>query len=280
MNIKELNKELNLEELIKRHNGRMAVIKETEVKDKDNLQAHSTPLSIVDRMINKTTLENKKILVIFNLEFLEQLINKYRVAPANIYLLADSNVEKLISEKLYRVNSVLVNVEDFKSKKFISELTKMQFDLVFSNPPYNSNNDLKILQEIKEVATELVIVHPSTWLLDLKSKSKLYNDFKKNLKLKSVELFNGNPIFNITLMVPCVITHTDSFYSGTTSVKFFSDEYEVSSIEEITKFGEAWLLLVKPFMNIIQEYIDENGNVWARRLFAGKEDQSKFHAQL
>jgi hypothetical protein len=280
MNIKELNKELNLEELVKRHNGRMAVIKETEVKDKDNLQAHSTPLPIVDRMIAKTTLENKKILVLFNLEFLEQLINKYKVAPANVYLLADSRVEKLISEKLYKVDSALVNAEDFKNKKFISELTKMQFDLVFTNPPYNGNVDLKILQQIKEVATELVIVHPSTWLLDLKGKTKLYSDFKKNLKLKSVELFNGNPIFDIGLFVPCVITHIDNVHKGPININFFNDNYTASTIEEITKFGNAWLPLVKPFMNTIQALIEENGNVWDRRLPVEKINQSKFHVQL
>jgi 16S rRNA G966 N2-methylase RsmD len=285
MNIKELNKELNLEELVKRHNGRMAVIEATEVKE-GNWQSNSTPLSIVDRMINKTTLENKKILVIFNLEFLERLIKKFKIAPDSAYFLADSSLERLISEKIYKVNSVLVNEKDFKKTTFISELTEMQFDLVFTNPPYNGNIDLKIIEEIKKSATELVVVHPSTWLIDLKGKTKIYTAFKKDLKLKSVELFNGNSIFknsedkSIGLNVPCVITHIDNSYNGPISVKFFDESHTVGIIEDITKFGKDWLPIVKPFMNIIQNYIEENGNVWDRRLYSLKEDQSKSHAQL
>ena len=47
----------------------------------------------------------------------------------------------------------------------------MKFDLVFSNPPYNSNIDIKILNEIIDVADEFVIVHPSTWLIDIKNRN-------------------------------------------------------------------------------------------------------------
>ena len=53
----------------------------------------------------------------------------------------------------------------------------MKFDVVFSNPPYNSNIDIKILNEIIDIADEFVVVHPSTWLIDIKDKSKLYQDF-------------------------------------------------------------------------------------------------------
>lgn len=53
-----------------------------------------------------------------------------------------------------------------------------KFDLCFSNPPYNHidkerkindrNTDLKILNVIHNYVKEIIVVHPSTWLLDKK----------------------------------------------------------------------------------------------------------------
>ena len=45
-----------------------------------------------------------------------------------------------------------------------------KFDLCFSNPPYNNGLDLKIINTITSICKEMVVVHPSTWLLDLKVK--------------------------------------------------------------------------------------------------------------
>lgn len=143
----------------------------------------------------------------------------------------------------------------------------MKFDLVFSNPPYNKNVDIKILNEIIDVADEFIVVHPSTWLIDLKNKTPLYKNFKKKIEnhLQDVELFNGNPIFNIRLFMPCVISHINKNYNGVVNVDNFKQQYQASDIFSITKFGQDWESLVKPFKDMIKEYIDANdGNLWQK----------------
>ena len=157
----------------------------------------------------------------------------------------------------------------------------MKFDLVFSNPPYNGNVDIKILNEIIDVADEFVVVHPSTWILDLKDKSKLYKDFKTKLNknIKSLEFFNGNVVFNIGLFVPCMITHLSK--SEKISVNYFNEKYYVDSLNSVTKFGINWDLLVKPFYHKIDTFIkSQNGSVWSNRVLNLDIDNSKFYCQI
>ena len=271
---------MNFTDMIKFHKGRIAIINATHVKSDDNWQSNATPIEIVDKMISKTKLDGKDILVMFNLEFLERLIYDKHVHNENLYFLADTEVEKRIAEKIYNVKSIVVTEPDLKTKQFITKVSQMKFDLVFSNPPYNGNIDLKILQQLKPIAKEMIVVHPSTWLIDLKGKNKLYNDFKNDLKLKSVEMFNGNPVFGIGLNVPCSITHIDNTHKGKNiNVKMFNDEYKVTSIDDITKYGKDWTYTVKPFMQTIKSYIDLNGNVWNNKIET-MNDRSKFFVQL
>jgi hypothetical protein len=157
----------------------------------------------------------------------------------------------------------------------------MKFDLVFSNPPYNSNIDIKILNEIIDVSDEFVVVHPSTWVLDLKDKSKLYQDFKKKIdkNIKSLEFFNGNPIFNIGLYVPCMITHIAK--SDKLSISYFGKNYEVDSLDSVTKFGDDWEKLISPFYDKIYTFIkSHNGSIWSNKIDVSKFDTNKFHCQI
>jgi hypothetical protein len=157
----------------------------------------------------------------------------------------------------------------------------MKFDLVFSNPPYNRGIDIKILNEIVDVADEIVAVHPSSWLLDNKGKTKIFTDFKNkiNQNVKSLEMFNGNPIFNIGLYVPCLITHYDKNYSGDVLVNYFDDVFTDSDMNNITKFGSSWEKLVKKFYYEIESYIENNnGSVWSKNIRTY--NSNLFHCQL
>jgi 16S rRNA G966 N2-methylase RsmD len=144
-------------------------------------------------MLDKTSLEDKKILVLFNIEFLQVLVEERKINPENIYYIADNELEYLSAIKIFKVQSY--KLSDFSVpalKKLIAGLD-MKFDVVFSNPPYNSNIDIKILNEIIDIADEFVVVHPSTWVLDVKGKTKLFTNFvtKINRKVESFEFFNG-----------------------------------------------------------------------------------------
>jgi len=88
---------------------------------------------------------------------------------------------------------------------------KESFDYGIGNPPFNQMIDMKFVRLSYELCDVTCIVHPSTWLLDEKGKQKAFTETKDLIKdhLESIELFNGNKIFNIALFVPCVIIYID-----------------------------------------------------------------------
>lgn len=219
-------------------------------------QQNPTPLCIVRKMLDKTSLEDKKILVLFNIEFLQVLVEERKINPENIYYIADNELEYLSAIKIFKVQSY--KLSDFSVpvlKKLIAGID-MKFDVVFSNPPYNSNIDIKILNEIIDISDEFVVVHPSTWLIDRQGLSPLYNKFKNILdgKLKSVDFFNGNPIFNIGLFTPCVITHIDCKINTQTQVNYFGEMFQ-SNIYDISIFGSKYNSLIKPFTEKMKQNI-------------------------
>jgi hypothetical protein len=169
-------------------------------------------------------------------------------------------------KKIYNVDCITFQKKD--AKYIVQSLGKKNWDLVLSNPPYSQGLDLKIPQTMMDnnVAKEYVIVHPATWLLDQKDKRPQYLTFKSTLvnKLRSVELFNGNAVFNIDLFVPCVITHIDINHdSENIDVNYFSKKFQVDSIHDITKFGKEWITIVKPFFEKMNAIVGKYGHVWS-----------------
>lgn len=257
---------MNIKSLLSFQSGREALYSRI-ASSADNWQKNTTPLSVIRRMVAKTITEQKNILVLFNIEFLEVLVNELQVDNIKIYYIADNELEHLTATNVFKVNSYLLSDFTTTALRNLIKSIKMNFDIVFSNPPYNKNVDIKILNEIVDVADEFVIVHPSTWLVDLKDKTPLYKTFKSKIdgKVSSVELFNGNPIFNIQIFMPCVITHIDKKHLGAISVNNFNELYETESIFEITKFGKDWETIVKPFKDTVEKFIANNdGHVWER----------------
>jgi len=138
----------------------------------------------------------------------------------------------------------------------------MKFDVVFSNPPYTNGLDIKILDSLINVSDEIVAIHPSTWIIDYKYGSKSTVDFRKkiNSSLKSLEMFNGNPVFkgkndkSIGLYVPIVITHILNNYDGDIELNYFDKNMTVSNIFDVSKYTDKWLPLVKPFAEKMKTY--------------------------
>ena len=259
----------NLEKAIKNKTSRLKIISRlNKVFSEESCQSNDTPEKIVMNLVNCIDdLEFKSILVLFNCEIVEYLVNERNVDPKNITYMTDMTepevackasfvkstygIECIIFEK-----NVLFNKQKFSNKKF---------DVVFSNPPYNNNAHIKIFNKlIKEsIATEYVIVHPANWLIDLKGKENLFVDFKQTIskKLKSVTMFNGNIVFDIGLHYPCVITHIDCNHCGIINVDYFGNKYTVNDINDISKYGKEWRAIVKPFFDTIKSNMP-NGNVW------------------
>ena len=269
-------------DLLRSHEGRISIVDISHNMDLDNFQRNKTPMSIIRKMCDKTSVFDKEILVLFNLEFLEHLVFERKIPVGNITFIADTKLEQTICKSLYGVYSIVIPEKEFKNGNFIKEIKDMgkQFDLCFSNPPYNANVDLKIIRALEPICDEMVVVHPSTWLIDLKGKSKRYNSFKSQLegKVKSVELFNGNPVFNIGLFVPCVITHINGDNGGEVEVNNFGEKFVVSSLDDVTKFGKDWETIVKPFFEQMKKYCSENGSILDHNVF--EIEEGKHYVQL
>ena len=251
-----------------------------------SLQSVDTPVSIVSEMLDKVDdLEGKSILALFNCEIVEQLIHKKKVDPSQITFGIDfgGKLKAQAMQKMYGVDIAL-----FKdSFLFIHQSFKgRKFDVCFSNPPYNDNVDLKIVQTLigngNPIAKEFVIVHPAIWLIDIKGKDTLYNSFKAvtSGKIKSVKVFNGNKTFGVYLFVPCVITHIDMNHVGGIDVEYFEEKYSVAETSEITKFGKAWLSIVKPFYAMISKKILVTDHVWNHNVSHLPVNNDKYYCQL
>ena len=99
---------MNLPKLLSFEQGRI-VFFETLTKHPENWQQNPTPLSIVRKMVDKTSLDDKKILVLFNIEFLQVLVEERKIDPKNIYYIADNELEYLGATKIFKVQSYKLN---------------------------------------------------------------------------------------------------------------------------------------------------------------------------
>ena len=229
-------------------------------------------------MLDKTSLDDKKILVLFNIEFLQVLVEERKINPENIYYIADNDLEYLSAIKIFKVQSYKLNDFSVPALKKLIAGIDMKFDLVFSNPPYTNNLDIKILNEILDISKELITIHPSTWLIDCKYGTKFTVDFRNkiNNKLASVELFNGNPIFNIELFVPIVITHISENNNGKINVNFFNNTYAIDSIFDVSKYEDKWISMVKSFASSMQVF----DNLVKNRIDCENPPSNKYFVQL
>jgi hypothetical protein len=229
---------------------------------------------------------------LFNIEFLHVLIDEQGVSPQHITFIADNHIEKLSANKIFKVHSYCVNHKGYKKGKpiyddkdlyYIVKGLNMKFDLVFSNPPYNSNLDVKILNEIIDISNEFVVIHPSISVIDIKGKTSDFVNFKKKANFKSIELFMGNKLFDIQLENPCMISHIDNSYKGEITVIDLDKKqtYHVKDSNPITKYGKEWIDFVQAFYLQIK-YQCENNSLWSNRMmdYTRLQDDSKFFVQL
>ena len=159
----------------------------------------------------------------------------------------------------------------------------MKFDIIFTNPPYNKNIDIQILNNVVSYTNELVAIHPSLWLMDKKRNNSTFNSLrdKINGKVRNLELFNGNMIFGgITVNSPIVVTHVDNSYAGEVQVDYFGDKYSCQDVYDVNKFGSEWFTLVKPFSEQIKTYISGNLSIWSQKVSGINLQPDKFYCQL
>jgi len=119
-----------------------------------------------------------------------------------------------------------------------------KFDIVIGNPPYKRKLNLKFLNKVSLISNKSLFVHPSSWLIDEKNSNNDFNITRNIHKdtLDKVVLFNGNPVFNIGLYIPCAITYVDN-NKKTKGIdvidKINNTKITYSSINDINKFSNV-----------------------------------------
>jgi hypothetical protein len=242
--------------------------------DNNAWQDHSTPDSICDQMVElyKSEFYNQQnILVLFNVEFIKSIYIKYDdVIYKNIYFVADTEKKyNWVKKNFSKINCVYFNERNVnKLNECIKGFNVKKFDVVFSNPPYNGNLDLKILKSLFEqkISKKIVFVHPAGYLLDKKFKTKLYNDIRNNNYLESVNMFWGNKLFDIKLTYPCCIS---TWNTNKTNDDCFVYDNAISQTKYVCKINDisihpawvnAWFKQLNYNKNLITE-LTPNGEL-------------------
>ena len=145
-------------------------------KEDGSIQNVHTPYSLCEDIIEKAVdyiedLENKSILVMFNLEFIDSLID-LGIDPKNITFMSDSEQRRGLAENFYEVEAIEFKLSDLNGDNIMGK----QFDHVIGNPPYHKKGNEKdtktqaiwpsfvdlSLQYCKDDG-HLCFVHPSGW---------------------------------------------------------------------------------------------------------------------
>jgi hypothetical protein len=241
-------------------------------------QTYPTPLNVINRIVNQTTLQGKNILVLFNVEFIDVLMRDYNIHPNRITFIADNNLEQSLVKNFYKVNSYLLGytinsdgtpvldkdgMPVYKVKHLMNLVQdiNMKFDLVLSNPPYKDAIDIEILSNSLDVADELIFIHPSPWLYDKKNTKNTALKTRINGHVKSIQILPVNSFDGIQLPNKLDIIHIDMKYNGEFLMQEIDAEpYYFGSMLELTPASSEHLVY-QPFFDAVQTFITKNGSL-------------------
>lgn len=223
---------MNIKEIARTKEGRAGLLKilsEKLVGAKMNWQGVSTPEDIVREMVRLVpdVKALQKILVLFNIEFLECLIKEMGVDPSRVTLISDTVLECAFAEKIYGVHGTVIVEHTLAGLKAATSGCE-GYDVIFSNPPYQVEDGghgasaRPIYHEIVMYAIDslkphyLCIITPSRWMAG----GKGLNDFRVRMladtHIKTIVDFPGSSDVFKTVNIKGGVSYFlwDSDYSG------------------------------------------------------------------
>jgi len=238
-----------------------------------NWQSFHTPYDLCEKMILKTDVKGKSILVLFNIEFVKVLIEKFGVHSNNITFLADCRLESEMATKTFHVNNIVVhNIEDIQ--EVLKNMGK-QFDLCFSNPPYGKKSEhfhIKILLLIENICKEILYLHPIKWAMTIEVKENITENVRNTLngKIKEIEIYHPDVFPDNEIPDFLSVTHivTNKTFSKM-KINFLGKEYKASKFDEISIYTDAWNNIIQPFQSIMKEIVNKQGNIYGEKTSKG-----------
>jgi hypothetical protein len=206
-------------------------------------------IEFTKRLVNMLpNLNNKKILVINNLEILAELVLSKKINPKNIWFSTSHeqfrkgacNYGIPENQVLQLEYNLLVDL-DATNKLSVD----MKFDIIIANPPYKAGLHLHFLNnaiDLKAETGEILFVHPAEWLVQKRetSRNKHFPILRKKITGASIT-FIENPWEKVQLWVPLSITHIHGNVFTFKDDRTFNKQKErdISKLEVISILGDT-----------------------------------------
>lgn len=208
-----------------------------------------TPASLTEPLINELSLENKEILVLYNIEFVISLVYTYNVNPSQITFYADHKNKEKIAQSL--------------GVKYETELDNIKMKtrpVMLINPPYTNGE-----QDASEIYTSIIDrcietfnpvaiggVTPENLMNGGQKKQKLREKILKKYGLKTLRFLDQKRDWSGKIKVDTVFWVVEEGHVGSTSVtsRHFNQPYTIASqLDEYVDGGTQgihdWLLNVQ-----------------------------------
>jgi len=246
---------MNLRNIINTKSGRNALIQfaaEAATGIEKNWQEQGTPEWVVREMVAAVpeiqTL--KRILVLFNIEFLECLIKERGIDPATVDFGYDSDIEGAIAERVYGAHAFSIGDSLLKMQMATSGNAGV-YDVVFSNPPYQEQSEAQkdmegvgsthaspIYNKIVEYVIDILqpryicMITPSRWMLGGRGLDDYRARMISDKRIKMIQDFPGASDVFKGANIPGGVSYFlwDKNYSGPCEidgVPRYLDEFDV-----------------------------------------------------
>ena len=190
-----------------------------------------TPKEIVQSVVENLQTNNQNILVIFNVEFVLELIAQ-DVDPNSITFLSDHDVKTKMVNRL-GVNRIIESLNnDMKNK--------INFDVIVGNPPFNdsagdnrtesknTNNSNLYTDFIKKCIDicpngQISLITPAAWMQNDTIKEKVVNAGLKKIKEVDPKFFSG-----VGIRSGISVFFTEPNYNGTVEIETSGVTYNIN----------------------------------------------------
>lgn len=168
----------------------------------NNMQKVETPAWIVKDIVSQfesscNKWNHDEFWVMFNLEFLEELVYERNVKPSRIKFFTDNVIKAKLAKKMYDVEAYVIDIQEFLNNKG-NNMPRTNKIIVLGNPPYQTmdggfgKSGSPIYQKFVETILDAVkpnklsMITPSRWMLGGKGLDSFRQRMMEDKHIKTI----------------------------------------------------------------------------------------------